>query len=183
MFLPDYLKQGMALASLDGMSLVKETRELLPQKALLGEVADQPLWVCWGICLLLLYLSSQPQFAKVMLYADVLLFLLLGLLGCFMLFMWLGTAHQVCAYNRNLWWAFPLHLIAACMIPMQREWLKTYARYAAWLVLLNILYSSIAVQQIPSAIWPVQWLVWFRLRHYAQGQPFRWIRWKPSFQS
>jgi hypothetical protein len=33
--------------------------------------------------------------------------------------MWFGTEHTVCAWNRNLLWAFPLHVVFAFLIPRE----------------------------------------------------------------
>ncbi|MET3126885.1 putative membrane protein [Arcicella rosea] len=41
---------------------------------------------------------------------DKILFSVAGLIGWLLLFLWFGTDHGVTDYNRNLLWAFPLHL-------------------------------------------------------------------------
>ncbi|MEA5402666.1 DUF4105 domain-containing protein [Arcicella sp. DC2W] len=41
---------------------------------------------------------------------DKILFSIAGLIGWLLLFLWFGTDHGVTNYNRNLLWAFPLHL-------------------------------------------------------------------------
>jgi hypothetical protein len=47
---------------------------------------------------------------------DVFLFGLVGLVGCFLLFMWFGTSHNVTAANWNLAWAWPTHLVYAGLL-------------------------------------------------------------------
>ena len=76
---------------------------------------------------------------------DVTLFGLVGLIGCFLLFMWFGTAHHVTAANWNLAWAWPTHLIYAAVVA--RHGITRYsATYAALTSASTILFI---------VLWPV----------------------------
>lgn len=168
MFLPDYLMKGFAGAVLDGKPLVRETLKLLPEPSFVADIPNQPKMWFWGISLLLIFLSFLPAMHKPLMYVDVLLFLVLGLLGCLMLFMWFGTEHQVCTWNRNLLWAFPLHLVFAFLIPRQSEMASAYARYASWLIVLSLFYNLFAIQKFSAEFIPIIILIMFRLNHYAK---------------
>ena len=61
---------------------------------------------------LLLTFARSKTFQKIANVFDITYFLILGLMGCFMLFMWFGTDHELCRDNYNLLWALPTHLIA-----------------------------------------------------------------------
>jgi hypothetical protein len=110
---------------------------------------------------------AKPGIRKYLLYFDVFFFMILGLLGCFMLFMWLGTEHEVCRYNRNLLWAFPLHLVFAFLLARDSPKVQPYARYASSLLVLSLFYNFFAQQDIPSEITPILWLILFRLSKYS----------------
>ncbi len=168
MFLPDYLMKGLARATLDGQPLVKETLQLLPEPNTFPDQSNQPRMLFWALLLVIVFLSLSPTIKKFLLFFDVLFFLLLGLLGCFMLFMWFGTEHQVCAWNRNLLWAFPLHVVFAFMIARNTEKVKDYARYTSWLLVISMLYNLFADQQYISEITPILLLILFRLNHYSK---------------
>jgi hypothetical protein len=67
---------------------------------------------------------------------DRIIFVLSGLLGLLLLFMWFGTDHQSFAYNINLFWAMPINLLVAFNLNGPRKWLKKYLRYYSLLLLL-----------------------------------------------
>ena len=96
-FLPDFLMRGIATATLNGRPLVSETLQLLPEPFPMHEPANQPKQLFWILLGFILLCSFIPSIKKHLIYFDILLFMLLGLLGCFMLFMWFGTDHKVCA--------------------------------------------------------------------------------------
>jgi hypothetical protein len=168
MFLPDYLMKGLARATLDGQPLIKETLQLLPEPNTFPEQSNQPRMLFWALLLVIVFLSLSPKIKRFLLFFDVLFFLLLGLLGCFMLFMWFGTEHQVCAWNRNILWAFPLHVVFAFMIARNTEKVKDYARYASWLLVISMLYNLFADQQYIAEITPILLLILLRLNHYSR---------------
>ena len=172
MFLPDYLMKGISEATLDGKPIVKETISILPQIVAIPTEVNQPKMLLWAFLFAVVFLSFNKTFQPWLVYVDVLLFMLLGLLGCFMLFMWFGTEHAVCSYNRNLFWAFPLHLIFAFMLTRNSDKASRYARYASWLVTLSMLYGLIATQAYMSEIIPLLLLILFRLGKYARRSTY-----------
>ena len=168
MFLPDYLMGGLSDATLDGHFIVKQTRELLPDVQILSSPTNWASYSAWLLLLTIVFLSmAKPGIRKYLLYFDVFFFMILGLLGCFMLFMWLGTEHEVCRYNRNLLWAFPLHLVFAFLLARDSPKVQPYARYASSLLVLSLFYNFFAQQDIPSEITPILWLILFRLSKYS----------------
>ena len=89
-----------------------------------------------------------------------------------MLFMWFGTEHKVCTWNRNLLWAFPLHAVFAFLIPRMSEKAAAYARYASWLIVLALFYNLFAVQKYSAEFIPIILLIVFRLNRYAKHARF-----------
>jgi hypothetical protein len=121
----------------------------------------------WLLLIAVIVLSVNKNVAKHLIYFDVLFFMLLGLLGCLMLFMWLGTEHQVCAWNRNLLWAFPLHILFAMMLPRNSARIARYAQYAMYILIVSLCYNLFAKQEYISEITPILILIFWRLSKYA----------------
>jgi len=85
--------------------------------------------------------------------ADILLFLVIGLLGCLMAFMWFGTDHRDTGENVNLLWAWPTHLIAAAMLIFRKKIIPNYfLAYSIVTLLLLITWPFISQQLNPSII-------------------------------
>ena len=167
MFIPDYLMKGFQGATLDGKLVVKETLQLVPEPPFSPSLPNQPRMIFWGLFLTVLLVSFLPQFSIPLRYFDIFLFMILGLLGFFMMFMWFGTEHKVCAWNRNLLWAFPLHLIFAFLIPRQSDKKAQYARYMMYVTLLSLLYNSFAIQKFGPELTPLILLILYRLSRHA----------------
>ena len=172
MFLPDYLMKGLADATLDGQRIVQETIQLLPQEVSIPKTLNQPKVIFWGLLILIYFLSKYKQMQAPLLYFDVFFFMILGLLGCFMLFMWFGTAHQVCSNNRNLLWAFPLHAVFAFLIPRKSDKLAKYAKYSIYLIILSMLYGFFAYQKYMPEITPILLLMLLRFSNYTVSRSY-----------
>jgi Domain of unknown function (DUF4105) len=171
-FLPDFLMKGIDGAWLNGKPLVKETLQLLPAKQNFAQYINEPKLIGWILLIAIALLSLLKPIKKRLIYFDVLFFMILGLLGCMMLFMWFGTEHKVCAWNRNLFWAFPLHLGFAYFIARKSEMVSRYARYASYLVIGSVIYGLFAKQEYIAEITPILILILFRLSTYSKGIRF-----------
>lgn len=141
MFLPDYLAQGVSLAVTGQAKLVERNLEHLPNAQ--DPPVKLPFWQTPLFCFsFLAFLVVMPTFFKANRMAtfqsimDKIIFILSGLLGLLLLFMWFGTDHQSFANNLNLVWALPINLLAAFGCTRPRKWLKTYFRYYSLLLLV-----------------------------------------------
>jgi hypothetical protein len=142
MFLPDYLEEGLGRSTYQGQPLVTSTRVVYdpgPQPIKPYPFYLHPL--AWMILLAIFVLGvsfSRPTHGTQRLagWIDRCLFFLTGLLGCFLLFMWWGTDHRVCAWNMNLLWAFPLNLPFSFYAYKAT---RSVRRYSLWVFLANIL--------------------------------------------
>ena len=65
-------------------------------------------WLLVGIQLVLTILRPRGS-----LLLDLIVFAVVGLAGCLLVYMWFGTRHTVTAWNINLLWAAPTHLLYA----------------------------------------------------------------------
>lgn len=167
-FLPDFLMRGIGLATFHNKPLVKETLQILPAPFLMHHPPNRPRTIFWILLLVILVSSFIPSIKRNLIYFDILFFMLLGLLGCFMLFMWFGTDHKVCAWNRNLLWAFPLHLVFAILVSRKSELISEYAKYASMLLGVSVVYSLFAEQEYIKEITPIILLIFLRLSAYSK---------------
>jgi hypothetical protein len=75
-----------------------------------------------------------------------LLLLITGLLGCLMLFMWLGTDHQACQDNFNVLWALPTNLL---IVFTRNKGKVRYALIAILFIIISLLLHVFKVQELP----------------------------------
>ena len=141
MFLPDYLAQAVSLAVKGNGKLVERDQVHLPNAQELP--VKLPFWktplFCFSILSFLVILPSflrskgMVSFQSIM---DRVIFVVSGLLGLVLLFMWFGTDHQSFANNINLLWAMPINLLVAFGLNRPQQWLKKYLRYYSLLLLV-----------------------------------------------
>lgn len=167
MFLPHYLWMGFDNCYLDGVKLVKETIDILPQSFEQNNTVNIPMYILWGIFILFVFLQYFLKNKTLLKAFDILIFSITGLLGILMLFMWLGTDHAVCAWNRNLLWAFPLNVVFVFWIINNNEKVKRYSRYASTLIILGLLYQFFAEQKYIQEIFPLLLVLIMRLNSYS----------------
>ena len=116
-FLPTYMEQAFANATIleNGVSrpLVKQSRVLLEypkeeaQQSLLN-----PTVIFWFLVVLFAALTLYGfKKGKLMKGLDVALFGSVGILGVVVAFLWFFTDHSATAWNWNILWAFPGHLV------------------------------------------------------------------------
>ncbi len=168
MFLPDYLMMGFdSSVSKDG-SLVLNKKTIL-RHVQIGEGSDSgitPIMATIAILLMgiiLLFTRSQ----KIANVFDITYFLLLGLVGSFMLFMWFGTDHELCRDNYNLLWALPTHLIAVFYVQKNARFKKIYFGATAVLALVVLLFWKVLPQELNIAFLPLILLAGIRSAYRA----------------
>jgi hypothetical protein len=155
MYLPAYLAAAVEGARLRGRPFVAESTELLPQRTPIpAEPSVSPaLFGSLGFALLVCLALLLPAVRRWRAGAINLTLIITGLLGWFMLLMWLGTDHKICENNLNLLWALPTNLIAA-FTPMRKR--NRYSVVAIMLVLLVPLLHLFGIQNFPlGELWPV----------------------------
>lgn len=147
MFLPDFLRDGMAGATLAGRKIAPETTVVFEGP---GKVPAGPNWplIVLSIAAVLTIIGIAVPTLKLL--GDFMSFLFLfvtGLLGCLMLVMWLWTDHQGCQQNYNILWALPTNVIFA-FVPRKRTKNK-YAILAVVLIFVSLLLHVSGIQQLP----------------------------------
>lgn len=161
MFLPDYLREGLARSSLNNRPVAEKAIDIYTPEDPYQDVAPPfyltPLFIfsLLGLLVLLLSFSHCKTAEKILPWVDRCLFFLTGLLGCIMLFMWFGTDHKMCSQNFNLLWAFPLNLVFSFFSQSQKMLAKRYAFFIAVLNAFLLLGWFLLPQQMPIAMIPL----------------------------
>jgi len=158
-FLPDYLQQSLAMATVENRPLVKDERILYQGSPRISTpfIKGPTFWL-WLISLVLLILYGSLKEAK-LIALDSVLYGFVAFIGFFLLGLWFLTDHEPTAWNMNVLWAQPLLLLALFL----RK--KVKARFfQVWaillvLILLNWLWLP---QVLNTAFIPVIGLLSFR---------------------
>lgn len=153
MFLPDYLRDGIGNGTVNGQKIATAPVTILRMPPMPPAGPDIPMWVMIGVGALTILGLSVPQLRPLGKFLSNLLLIFTGLLGCFLLFMWLGTDHQGCRNNLNLLWALPTNL----MLPfLGRRGKDKYAVLAILLLLLSLLLHVLGIQELAlTELWPL----------------------------
>jgi hypothetical protein len=159
MFLPDYLMKGFDSATVDRRKVVSAKRLLIRNIPALnqGDSWFTPLAftsILLAIGVILTFLKSNWAQSTVNIF-DISYFLILGLVGCFILFMWFGTDHELCRDNYNLFWALPTHAVMSFLILKKKPFVKKYFAITAILSSLFLLSLPVLPQEMNPAFLPL----------------------------
>ncbi len=174
MFLPEFLSKNLGEYQLEKENGVE--RVLSEPVVLMEEGPEQPLlnwflrpvFVMSLICLLLL-LASIKLSKKGRRNLDRILFIVLGLCGFFILFMWFGTDHIATKRNLNLVWLNPLYLIFAFVLSRPKLLLHKILKWVLLVCNLALLVGfAWWPQYVHPAFLPVIGLSIFRVVDYIK---------------
>lgn len=119
MFLPDLLMFHFDEATYNGKPIVKDKiiiYEADEEEAAIG-FQILPEYITWFLCLFGIFLSVRHHKSK---FSDVwfnrLLFVITGLVGCLIFFLWFLSDHVATVNNWNMIWAFPLNVVLAFLL-------------------------------------------------------------------
>lgn len=147
MFLPDYLHSGLAHARYRGHTFVTNQVLLNGKKARFDFSVNTPLLVFSLVLLLVLAVHLVPLLRRCRRAVRTVILLITGLIGVQLLFMWVFTNHQSCAYNWNILWAMPLNVFIVFIRNKRIQ--KYYFSFAiAGLIAALVVYLS-GIQQLP----------------------------------
>jgi hypothetical protein len=170
-FLPELLSKHFAKATL------RNTPLALPSTILVSGMPFQKpntnsVWIVSIaiaiLGLLLELLSNNNKFISALnSIFSVCFFTILGMLGCFFIFMWFGTNHLQTKYNLNMLWALPSHLLFAYHFKTGKK--SMYALVSLLLALLSVPIFFF-IQHTALEILPIVVYICFKL--------FRQSKWK-----
>lgn len=154
MFLPDSLMRDFNYAIYQNAQLTARTNEILPQEY---EPANDTLFtplIVMAIVLavhmvFLLFIEKKRKISL----SSRFIFLVTGLLGLLIVFLWFFTDHQATKWNLNILWANPLNILLA-FLPTKKyagfwlKWLNIYfyvmvAMLLLWFVLPQTMHPAI----------------------------------------
>lgn len=123
-FLPDFLKVYFDHTTLDGRPLVDGEFTLLQHTLVVEPISPSPVLVCWIIGLAITCaLVVGRLLGRNLRGIRALLWLLFGLLGVLLVFMWAGTDHDTTVRNLNLLFLSPLYLVLLLIkAPKTKGW-------------------------------------------------------------
>lgn len=150
MFLPDFLYEGMKGSTISGEPIITATNDVfLPTLEEKSIGLNGAFWLTFGILLITLLIFFIPALSKLKGAWSFILLIVSGLLGIFLLFMWLITEHQACDNNWNVLWAFPFNIIIAFMVGKKMEFMKIYALAAISCLIVALIVHIVGFQFLP----------------------------------
>jgi hypothetical protein len=153
MFLPDYLRDGITGATLNGQPVSTRPQMVVPGSERKPAGLNEPLVVMAIVALLTIVGLVVRPLRKL---GNVMMFLVLfvtGLLGWLMIFMWLGTDHQACQNNFNILWALPTNLFLAMASKRNKD---KYAIVGIVLMFAALVLHLLKIQVMPLLeLWPL----------------------------
>lgn len=171
-FLPDNL-----MKSLDSSSnlMVVSSQNLYPVTNENAKGAFFTPFVVFSLLAIFIVLLgyTKNKFVQAFLKGfDGLLFLLTGLLGIILVFMWFGTDHSMTKDNFNLLWAWPTHAVMAFFANSKKSWVQKYFKFAAIALIAVLISWFFLPQQMNNALIPVVLLLICRSlqRHGQTGR-------------
>jgi hypothetical protein len=154
MFLPEFLETSLDSTEAPGDQLVIKKELRLPA----GPMEDGASWfsplLLFSLFALVMILYGWGN-KRPMKWFDRFFFLLIGLLGCLLLFMWLGTDHRQTKDNWNLAWAWPFHILAPFLLNKPSPNARRYFLIYFWVTAALLLAWIILPQELNTAVIPI----------------------------
>lgn len=159
MFLPDYLEEGLASATLNGTPLVSPTEVLFEEEpvTLSNSWYLSPLFVFWLATLLLTGVLHRYRNRRLLSSVALLLFLASGLIGILLVFLGGFTEHPMTAPNYNLVWANPLNLLVLPLLYRRQlpRFAAKYLQVYTWILIAGIPLWFVVQPSVPYASLPL----------------------------
>jgi hypothetical protein len=152
MFLPDYLRDGLAGATNDGNKIADAPAIILQGNKPVEAGANIPLLLTSSLLLLTVAGVGIKRLNLLGRIMSVLLLTVSGLLGALILTMWFATDHQGCANNYNILWAMPVNLVLAFAKPLNKD---KYAVMAILMIVVSLLMHVLHVQGLVLELIPL----------------------------
>ena len=166
-FLPKNLENAMKAAKLpDGTSLVEKEVRYYPALPL-----PQTAWFCQPVPILtagvLFWMGIWAAFGfRAVPWLSAAVLIVFGAVGCFLLLLACFSLHWEVHSNLNLWWLFPVSLLAGIALCFSRPaiegWLQIYLRLFLVALLLFVLLSAWLPQRFNPAVYPLSALLAWR---------------------
>ena len=162
-YIPEYVFKAFAIAEVQHdagwQPVVNATNNIYVAKVgkTNGPVLT-PQLVFWSFWVLVVLISYFAQARNISLrWFDLILFLVVGLLGLLLFLLWVATDHIAAAWNLNLLWAWPTHLVIAFLLVKNAKprWLNWYLLLTGILAVLLVVLWLVVPQALNMALIPV----------------------------
>ena len=148
MFLPEYLFKGVEEASLSGKNKIVSLTNTINNNSVDFESHFLNTFLVFFIFLILsIYFSfRQIKYAIKYFLFDALFFVVSGMIGCLLLYLWFFTDH-LSSFNFNLVWALPSNMIIGILLLINPE--KSFIKW--YMFVYGILLTTLLIlwQWIP----------------------------------
>lgn len=161
MYMPEYLEEAFLTATIAGDS---SSRPLVSSTTTINVTSEKPtvsifkpIHLFIGVFMLVgLIIHRSLKYSVTYRFIDVILYGVTGLLGVGLLLLWLATDH-LSAYNYNLIWAMPFHLIALVLLLGRNRsmGLRYYFIIFGWSQVLLLVFRELLPQQLHVALIPL----------------------------
>ncbi len=165
MFLPDYLMRAFDSASAGGRKLVSSKQVILAEPAIENTGSSLAPFTVFSVLLLVMVICSfSKSITRTIFFSifDFLLFLITGLLGVLLLFLWFGRVDTSCSNNYNILWALPTHTLIAFAINKKWKWVKLYWVINSIILLLLLVAWKWLPQEMNNGLLPIVILLLLR---------------------
>jgi hypothetical protein len=162
-YIPEYVFKAFSIARVQNEGewrpVVQTTKYVYVAKeeSKIGPVLT-PALVFWLFWLLTIIISVIAKIKRISLrWFDLIFFLLVGLLGLLLLLLWVATDHAAAAWNLNLLWAWPTHLLIAFWLVKKAKprWLNRYLLFTAILGISLVILWLVVPQALNVALIPI----------------------------
>ncbi|GGW33572.1 lipoprotein N-acyltransferase Lnb domain-containing protein [Arenibacter certesii] len=168
MFLPDYVMKQLGNTSLDLQNLVSKEQMILNRKESNtgSNFLTTPLFWILAFSVFVIsitYLDFKNKKRSRIL--DFGLFILTGLAGILLLFLWFFTDHTATVDNFNILWVFPLNTFIAFIVLKKNgeaSWLPKYMLLLLGLLVLTTIFWILNIQSFSPLIVPLLILLGIR---------------------
>ncbi len=122
-------------------------------------------WLIFIIWATITYFEVKKQ--RYHAVGDKVMLFITGLFGILFLVMWFLTEHTVTAWNLNILWANPLHIVAAFNVKKATGFWKNYFKITAGITAIMLIFGPIMPQQYDIAFYPIICIILLRLIRIA----------------
>ena len=172
MFLPDFINLILKNTNIkeNGIEkpIVSQDNDLLKFDTLVNRTTFSTycspvivFWILFAIWAIFTVIEIKNE--KIYRFWDSFFLFVVGLFGLIFIFMWFFTEHTVTAWNLNLLWAIPFHIVAAFKVRSKKMFWQKYFIITAVFTLLILIFSPIIPQHFDIAVYPILSMLVMRL--------------------
>ena len=179
MFLPDYVfntaaetkivKNGIEEPLVHRSGVVVRADKPVSRTDILTYIS--PALLLWILCAVWVWFTYKE--IKRNTYhsgGDRALLFILGLFGILFVVMWFFTEHTVTAWNMNILWAMPTHVVAAWAVKSTKPFWKSYYKVTAIITGAMLIFAPVIPQHYDPAFYPILVMATMRLARIGWRQ-------------